>query len=154
MKDKIHVTNFNFCDSSTSEFAEFGKGISLYFFYIKYSIFILLISFCLMSLPCIIISKKCTEESIDMCELIYFKEEDNKNTTSPFCEGFTNIDKKSMINNNQLIFLLKFNSMNLKQYRDLYLNITNNNKEIDKIIINYNLIYNHRSKYYFLRSIK
>ena len=31
--------------------------------------------------------------------------------------------------------------MNLKQYRDLYLNITNNNKEIDKIIINYNLIY-------------
>ena len=141
MKDKIHVTNFNFCDSGTDEFAEFGKGISLYFFYIKYSIFILLISFCLMSLPCIIISKKCTEELIDMCELIYFKEEDNKNTTSPFCEGFTNIDKKSMINNNQLIFLLKFNSMNLKQYRDLYLNITNNNKEIDKIIINYNLIY-------------
>ena len=65
MKDKIHVTNFNFCDSGTDEFAEFGKGISLYFFYIKYSIFILLISFCLMSLPCIIISKKCTEELID-----------------------------------------------------------------------------------------
>ena len=31
MKDNIHVTNFNFCDS-TDEFAEFGIGISLYFF--------------------------------------------------------------------------------------------------------------------------
>ena len=33
MKDQIHVTDFNFCDS-TDEFAGFGIGISLYFFYL------------------------------------------------------------------------------------------------------------------------
>ena len=140
MKDQIHVTNFNFCDSSTDEFAEFGKGISLYFFYIKYSIFILLISFCLMSLPCLVISKKCSEELMDICEIIYIKEGDNINNTFPFCEGFTHIDKGAIINNNQIIILLKFNSMNLKQYREIFLNITNN-KEIDKVIVNYNLVY-------------
>ena len=35
MKDQIHVTDFNFCDS-TDEFAEFGIGISLYFFYYRF----------------------------------------------------------------------------------------------------------------------
>ena len=59
MKDNIHVTNFNFCDS-TDEFAVFGRGISLYFSYFKYAIVILLFSFIALSLPNILISNKFT----------------------------------------------------------------------------------------------
>ena len=72
MKDQIHLTNFNFCDS-TDEFTVFGRGISLYFSYIKYSIFILLFSFIVLSLPNILISNKCTEEIINLCNTLFSK---------------------------------------------------------------------------------
>ena len=139
MKDQIHLTNFNFCDS-TDEFTVFGRGISLYFSYIKYSIFILLFSFIVLSLPNILISNKCTEEIINLCNTLFSKEGENINMTLPFCNGF--IDNKKEKNNNQIIALFKFNSMNLKQYKDIYFYITSNkNNNIDRILVNYHLIY-------------
>jgi len=120
MKDQIHVTNFNFCDS-TDEFAVFGRGISLYFSYFKYAIVILLFSFIALSLPNILISNKFTEEIINICNAIYSKEGENMNMTLPFCNGFIKNKKE---NNNQIISLFKFNSMNVKQYKDIYFNIT------------------------------
>ena len=140
MKDQIHVTNFNFCDS-TDEFAVFGTGISLYFFYLKYAIIILFFSLFMMSLPSILLSKKYTEDLINICEIIYLKEGDNINNTFPYCNGFTNINEDAIIYNNQIIFLLKFNSMNIKNYREIYLNITNGDENINKVLSNYHLIY-------------
>ena len=140
LTDKTHVINFNFCDS-TDEFAVFGTGISFYFFYIKYAIIILLLSFFILSLPSILITKNFTDELIDICEKIYSKKKGNINTTFPYCDGFIDIKEDAIIYNNQIIFLLKFNSMNLKQYRNIYLNITNGNNAINKILINYHLIF-------------
>ena len=140
MKDQIHVTNFNFCDS-TDEFAVFGTGISLYFFYLKYAIIILFFSLFMMSLPSILLSKKYTEDLINICEIIYLKEGNNINNTFPYCNGFTNINEDAIIYNNQIIFLLKFNSMNIKNYREIYLNITNGDENINKVLSNYHLIY-------------
>ena len=140
MKDQIHVTNFNFCDS-TDEFAVFGTGISFYFFYLKYTIIILLLSFFILSLPSILVSKICTDEIITICEKIHTKKGDSINNTFPYCNGFFNINDDEIIVNNQIIFLLKFNSMNLKQYRDIYMNTTNKNDNINKVLINYHLIF-------------
>ena len=142
MKDQIHVTNFNFCDS-TDEFAVFGRGISLYFSYFKYAIVILLFSFIALSLPNILISNKFTEEIINICNAIYSKEGENMNMTLPFCNGFIKNKKE---NNNQIISLFKFNPMNLKQYKDIYFNITSNRKidninRLGRILVNYHLIY-------------
>ena len=91
MKDDVHVTNFHFCDE-TDEYAEFGRGISLYFFYILYSIMILLFCFCTMIYPLMFISKKGTEEIMKMCKIIG----NNINSTIPIPEdgGVYKISRK------------------------------------------------------------
>ena len=140
MKDNIHVTNFNFCDSP-DEYAEFGTGIPLYFFYIKYSIIILFITFYSMVLPCLIISKNYTDEIVDICERIYSGDSDNINITFPFCNGFVKTDEEDNFYHSQIMALLIFNSMNIKQYREIFFNITNNNDNIDKVFYNFPFIY-------------
>ena len=140
MKDQIHVTNFNYCDS-TDEFAEFGTGISLYFFYLKYAIIILLFSFFVLALPSLLISKLCTEEIIGICDKIYARDGGNIAYTFPYCKGFENISKDSFFYNNQIILLLKLNAMNLKEYREIYLNVTNGKADMNKVLFNYHLIY-------------
>ena len=140
MKDQIHVTDFNFCDS-TDEFAEFSIGISLYFFYLKYACFILFTIFCVITIPNIMISKHITDEIINICEAIYSKEGNDLNTTVPHCNGFVNMRNDSFKYNDQILMLIKFNSMNVKQYRDIYFNITNGNDNINKVLFNYHFIY-------------
>ena len=136
MKDDVHVTNFHFCDE-TDEYAEFGRGISLYFFYILYSIMILLFCFCTMIYPLMFISKKGTEEIMKVCKIIG----NNINSTIPFCDEFVNIKEDSIIYNNQIIIILKLNAMNLRKYREIYYNITNGSDNIDKILANSHFIY-------------
>ena len=140
MKNQVHVTDFNYCDN-TSEFAEFGMGISLYYFYLKYASTIFFFTFFSIALPNIIITKQCTEEIFNICTAIYYRQNDT-NKIYPFCDGYV-INNKSDTNlyNNQIMILFKFNSMNLKHYQDIYFNITNNNDNITKTLVNYHLIY-------------
>ena len=140
MKDDINITNFNYCDS-TDEFAAFGTGISFYFFYLKYSIIILLSFFFIIIYPILLVSKKYSEEIINICEKIYNKEGKDINMTFPYCNGFVNIGDDSYKKNNLKMVLFKFNSMNLKQYRDIFLNITNNNENINKVVLNFHFMF-------------
>ena len=142
MKDKVHLTNFNFCDN-TDEYAEFGRGISFYFFYFKYASIILLLTFFMISLPCMLFSKKCTEEMINICKKIYTKDYLNisNNIIYSYCNDFINITEDSIIYNHKIIILLKFNSVNIKRYRDIYLDLTDGNDNINKVLIDYNLIF-------------
>ena len=94
-----------------------------------------------MGLPNIIISKKVTEEIIDMCEIIYSKKENNFSEIFPYCNGFINTKNDSNWYNNPILILSKFNSMNIRQYREIYFNITNGNNNINKVLFNYHLIY-------------
>ena len=141
MKDDVHLTDFQFCDSN-DEYAQFGLGISLYFFYILYSIIILLFAFCNISWVIINYNKKFSDEIFHFCNNIYLKKGNNtSNYTFPLCNGFIDINENSILNNNnQIILLLKFNSMNIKQYRDIFMNITNGNDKINKVIIDYNFL--------------
>ena len=141
MKDDVHLTDFQFCDSN-DEYAQFGLGISLYFFYILYSIIILLFAFCNISWVIINYNKKFSDEIFHFCNNIYLKKGNNTNNyTFPLCNGFIDINENSILNNNnQIILLLKFNSMNIKQYRDIFMNITNGNDKINKVIIDYNFL--------------
>ena len=141
MKDDVHTTDFKFCDS-TDEYAQFGRATSLYFFYIKYSIIILLFSFFAISLINISFNKSYTEQIFKICKKIYSKDNNSTNNfTFPLCNGFININENSIIHNSQIILLLKFNSMNIKQYRNIYLNITNGNDNIDKVLLDYNFLH-------------
>ena len=140
MKDNIHVTNFNYC-ANISEFAEFGLGISFFYFYLKYACVILFFAFCVMALPNLIITKKCTEEIINLYTQMLFKGDYNLKLPFPYSNGIFNINNTETNKfYSQIMILLKFNSMNLKQYQDIYFNITNNDN-IKNVMINYHLIY-------------
>ena len=140
MKDQVHVTDFNYCDN-TSEFSEYGIGISLYYFYLKYASIILFFAFCSIALPIIIMTKRSTEEIFNICKEIYSHENDT-NISYNFCNGYLISNKSdSNLYNNQIITLFKINSRNLKRYQDIYFNTTNNNDKITKVLVNYHLIY-------------
>ena len=140
MKDQVHVKDFNFCDS-TDEFAGFGIGISLYFIYLKYAIFVFYLILLTITIPNTVISSRYTKEIINMCQLIYSKEGNNINFTFPLCNGFVQMENDSYEPNSQLLRLYKFNSMNIKQYREIFFNITNGNENINKVLFNYHLFY-------------
>ena len=112
MKDQIHVTNFNFCDS-TDEYAEFGMGISLYFFYLKYAIAILSFSFFLFTLPNVIISLKISDSIIDICQLLFSQEVENISMSFPTCNRFVDMEKG--YNQRQILFkyLLDYKGINI-----------------------------------------
>ena len=127
------LEKFKFSDHPDM-FIDCGEGVPLYFTFFKFSIIILVITFFLVSYYNILFSKLYYEEIYDICNnknKINLIEEDCK----IFLEKSEENSKSySLISNS---FFFQFNSINAKYYRNLYLKLySNNNKEIDKIIVN------------------
>ena len=127
------LERFNFCDDP-DKFIDCGEGVSLYFIFFKFSIIVLLITFFLVSLFNIIFSQIYYEELYDICN--------NKNPInliSEDCKLYLEISEDnsksySLISNS---FFFKFNGINAKYYRNLYIKLySNNNIKIDKKIVN------------------
>ena len=139
-KDDIYLKNFSFCEN-TDKFAECGRGTSLYFFYYRFSIFILFIALISMALPSFLLANKYTNELSDICNEIYLYEKEKINITFPDCINFINVKGISEIFIKDEDWESKFNTVNLREYRKVYKSITNTYDNIDKIIINYNIVY-------------
>ena len=141
--DNVYLKTLSFCEN-TDKFAEFGRGISLYFSFYKFSTLILFFAFVLIALPSLILNNIYTKELTEICYQIYKKEKRAINVTFPDCINFINVDEISDIFIKDTDWEFKFNSMNLKEYRNIYKKLTasyDNIDNIDKIIMNYNFEY-------------
>ena len=124
------MEKFKFCDNPDN-FVKCGEGITLYFIYFKFSIFIMIITFILVNLYNIIYSKKYYKELITICNRNYLPIEED-------CKIYlekTNSSKSYSLISSSYFFM--FNSINIKYYRTIYYKLTSeNNKKTDSIIIN------------------
>ena len=140
VEQKGYIERFHFCDN-TDMFAECGKGISLYFSYFRLAIYISLLAFILMGLPTIIITNHFSNELSEVCYQLYEKKKEKLNETFPDCINYINVKGISEFFINGEDWMLKYNSINLKQFRNVHSKFVNTYNNIDKIIINYSFIY-------------
>ena len=140
VEQKGYIERFNFCDN-TDKFAECGKGISLYFSYFRFAIYLSLLAFTFMGLPTILITNLFSNELSKVCYQIYEMKKEKINETFPDCINFINVKGISEFFINGEDWMLKYNSINLKQFRNVHSKLVNSYNNIDKIIINYSIIY-------------
>ena len=138
--DNIYLKTFSFCEN-TDKFAECGRGTSLYFSFYRFSILILFITFITMGLPSFILTRYYTNQLTDMCFQIYLKEKERISVTFPDCVNFINVYGVSEIFIKDTDWEFKYNAINLKEYRHIYKMLTNSYDNVDKGLINYNIVY-------------
>ena len=130
-----YLEKYNYCDS-TEEFATNGQAISLYFSFYKYSIFILIIAFLLISLPSLLISYKRSDELNKICNKIYENKEIEE--CKIYLDYADNIEDE---NKSRFNFIVDFSGLNIKNYRVIHAILTGNeNYDYDKIFVNYNIL--------------
>ena len=140
VRDDEHVKIFNFCEN-TDKYAECGRGISLYFSFFRFSLFILIITFISICLPTLYLTKIYTDELIDICIKIYNKNGNKIIEKFPECINFIGVKGISEYFISGTGIASIFNSINQKQYRQIYFRNINNYNNIDKVLVNYSIIY-------------
>jgi len=121
---------------STDEFIQNGQAISLYFSFYIFSIFILIIAFLSISLPCLIISFSRSDELNKICNKIY---EDIKiEECKIYLDKADNIEDE---NKSSFNFILDFSGLNIKNYRIIHEILTDNeDNNLDDIFVNYSVL--------------
>ena len=121
---------------STDEFIQNGQAISLYFSFYIFSIFILIIAFLSISLPCLIISFSRSDELNKICNKIY---EDIKiEECKIYLDKADNIEDE---NKSSFNFILDFSGLNIKNYRIIHEILTENeDNNLDDIFVNYSVL--------------
>ena len=141
VEQKGYIEKFNFCEN-TDEFIQCGTGISLYFSYFRFSLFILVFVSITISIPTSILTNNYTNQIKDFCYKIYENGSNNFTFTFHECVNFIGVKGISKYFINGSDWALRFNGINLKQYRLLHNNsIESNNINITKIVVNYSFIY-------------
>jgi hypothetical protein len=129
VEQKGYIERFNFCDN-TDKFAECGKGISLYFSYFRFAIYLSLLAFTFMGLPTILITNLFSNELSKVCYQIYEMKKEKINETFPDCINFINVKGISEFFINGEDWMLKYNSINLKQFRNVHSKLVNSYNNI------------------------
>ena len=141
VEQKGYLERFNFCDD-TDEFIQCGTGISLYFSFFRFSLFILILTSFSICLPTFIITNNYTDQIMKMCIKLYEIENNNINNTFPECINFIGVEGISKIYIQGSGWALRFNGINLKQYRTLHSKlIGNKDSKINKTLIDYSFLY-------------
>ena len=130
--DNIYLKTFSFCEN-TDNYAEYGRGTSLYFSFYRFSTLILFFALISMGLPSFLLTNNYTNHLTDICYQIYQIEKDKTNTSFPDCDNFININGISEIFIKDTNWELKYNAMNLKEYRQIYYKIINSYDYINKL---------------------
>ena len=139
VKDNLSVKSFSFCEN-TDNFAVCGRGTSLYFSYFRFSTLILFFALISMALPSFLLTNSYTDQLTNLCNKIYDIDKEKMNITHPICLEF--IDKGiSEFSMNDSEWVLRYNAINLRQYRELFHQLTNSYNNADKVIMNYNISY-------------
>ena len=121
---------------STDEFIQNGQAISLYFSFYIFSIFILMIAFLSISLPCLTISYSRSHELNKICNKIYenIKIEECK----IYLDHADNIEDE---NKSSFNFILDFSGLNIKNYRITHKILTENeDNNLEDIFVNFSVL--------------
>ena len=134
---------------------DFGLGIHLYFYYIKFCLCITFISFCLSSIPTMVFSIRYTNQITDHCNNYYYSNNTNFNITM---NNTNNIYNPQLITNNtncykyledsntetdlsniiQTDWILKMSTDNLNNFYSIF---KGNSKNINSILIDFSFLY-------------
>ena len=121
------IEPFKICDS-TDTFSECGLGIALYFYYFRFCILCLAITFITLALPLIIFNKSYSSELNKACDKnIYMK-----NTS--FCDKYFDDGE---FYNYTFVLSIPFSSETVVDYLNYWNKISENEDSIKKSIINY-----------------
>ncbi len=141
VEQKGYIEKFKFCEN-TDEFIQCGTGISLYFSFFRFTLFILAFASVTISIPTLIITNSYTNDLMDFCYKDYENKGNNINETFQECHNFISVKGISKYFIKGSDWALRFNGINLKQYRILhYISTGSNNIYINKSLLNYGLIY-------------
>jgi len=141
VEQKGYLERFNFCDD-TDEFIQCGTGISLYFSFFRFSLLMLILTSFSICLPTFIITNNYTEQIMKVCIKLYENENNNINNTFPECINFIGVEGISKFFIHGSGWALRFNGINLKQYRTLHSKlIENKDSKINKTLIDFSFLY-------------
>ena len=137
-EEKGILEPFHFCDDP-DKFAECGHGVSLYFYFIRFSALILFIGVFVMAISMMVFNHHYTKGINRVCNDFYVKYRRND---IKLCEGFITMANESL---NEYIkfndWILRFTTDNVEIYQLLYANFTNNEtKNADDVSINYSVL--------------
>ena len=131
------IEKFHYCDS-IEKFAECGIGTYLYFYYFQYAILILTIALFMSSIPTLILNEHYTRGLNNICNN-YYDKYDNVDLY-PKCKKYVSHEKGSGYYNNETDWVLRYSSDNIKNYRLVFKEFTNN-KDVDNVLVNYSLLH-------------
>ena len=130
---KENFEKYSFCKSTPEDFSNCGIGISLYYFFFQFAILILFITTLIAAIPMIIMSEHYTRGLDTICEKFDKNSKNKKNITN-------------LCNKEDSDWALRFRVNNIKNYRELFIliNEDNNKKENEKniknVILNYSIV--------------
>lgn len=137
------VVPFGCCDKTN----DFGLGIFLYFYYIKFMLCILGITICMAGIPSMYLSNRYSLEITEYCNDHYYNPSNNPIpgivTKFEVCIPYITAALNAAKNNNKLSqddFILRMSTDNLKVYYTLF---DEHSKEetLDKVISDYGILY-------------
>ena len=131
------IERFSYWDS-IEKFAECGIGTYLYFYYFQYAILILTIALFMSSIPTLILNEHYTRGLNNICNN-YYDKYDNVDLY-PKCKKYVSHEKGSGYYNNETDWVLRYSSDNIKNYRLVFKEFTNN-KDVDNVLVNYSLLH-------------
>ena len=124
------IEPFKICDP-IDNFSECGLGISLYFFYFRYSIICLSIIFLMLALPFIIFNKYYSNELNMACNKIILNEKIS------LCDKYSD---DSEFYNYTFVISIPFSSDTVYAYRDYAVKTTGTDECVKKTIISYGVL--------------
>ena len=141
-EEKGIIEPFKFCDD-IDNFAECGLGVSLYFYFLRFSIVVVFIGIFILGVSMMIFNHHYTKGINRVCNNILRKYGSNDLV---FCEGFITIANESLnIYSKFNDWILRFTSDNVEVYQLLHSNITGYNSTLgndnaEDVIINYSIL--------------
>ena len=140
-KQKGYLEEFHFNDN-TDNFTLCGTGIPLYFSFFRFCLFILIFTCITISLPTFLLTNYYTTQLIETCLKLHNDPDLSIDYISLDCINFIGIEGKSKFFINGSDWTLRFNGMNLKQYRFLHFHLTQSNQdELKSTLVDYSLIF-------------
>ena len=137
-KEKGIIEPFHFCDN-IDKFSECGLGISFYFHFFRFLIFVFFVSICAIIISMMIFNKHYTKGINRVCNNSYKKLGYNNLT---LCEGFVTEAEEDLNLYSRFMkdWVLTFSSDNIRIYHLLHNNLTDKSYNSEDVIINYSLL--------------
>ena len=129
-EEKGIIEPFHFCDD-IDKFAKCGLGVSLYFYFFRLAVIVLLIGIFVMAISMMVFNHHYTKGINRVCNNNYEKRGENIS----YCNGFITVANESLnVYTRFNDWILRFTSDNIKVYQELHNYITNKTENTKDVI--------------------